>query len=314
MRRVLAAIVCVILSPVVTLAASARGENFLVTAPNQADADAFLGVAEAKRKELAKLWTGNELPRWRDPCPVKVTYREGLKGGGATTLTFSSEGGVTSRSMAIDGERDYLLAHVLPHEVNHTVFADWFGKPVPRWADEGAAGTAQGEESKADERKRCVRALNAGDGIALSWLFKLREYPKDARQVELLYCQGMSVVEFLVSRKDHAAFMEYVGLAMSKQGDWNAASKAVYGFESVDALQSAWVEWLRANAKRAAAAPGSTASATTSKLGACGCIEPCVDECYCGCAPKNPDWVPWLAMAIGVGAVCVALAIRRGGV
>lgn len=284
--------------PAPRVVANARGEtvrteNFLVTAPTKADAQAFADVAEAERKKLAIRWTGKELPRWRDPCPVTVIFSGESGGGGATTFVFSDE---IRRSMKIEGERGYLLANVLPHEVNHTIFADWFRRPVPRWADEGAAGTAQSPESRAEDRRKCVRILNAGDGIALSWLFKQTEYPRSAEHVTALYVQGACVVDYLVSLKDHATFMEFVGLAMAK--DWNEAAKACYGFANVDALQESWVNWLRRGASTAKSAPDD-----------CGC-DPCAPGCRCGCDASAIDspasrWGWWIVLGAVVVALCV---------
>ena len=41
--------------------------------------------------------------------------------------------------MSVEGRLDRILASALPHEVTHTIFAAYFGGPMPRWADEGAS-------------------------------------------------------------------------------------------------------------------------------------------------------------------------------
>jgi len=38
---------------------------------------------------------------------------------------------------------DVILKRVLPHEVTHAVLMLHFGRPIPRWADEGAAVLAE---------------------------------------------------------------------------------------------------------------------------------------------------------------------------
>ena len=49
------------------------------------------------------------------------------------------QGRVTDQSMTVEGRLDRILASALPHEVTHTIFAAYFGGPMPRWADEGAS-------------------------------------------------------------------------------------------------------------------------------------------------------------------------------
>ena len=118
--------------------------------------------------------------------------------GGATTFTFGSENGrpvVTSQRMEIRGEAKQLLNSVLPHEVTHTVLAHHFGRPVPRWADEGGSVLSENDEERYSHDVKCRELLNAGRGIVLRTLFRMADYPRD---MLVLYAQGFSVTDYLV--------------------------------------------------------------------------------------------------------------------
>ena len=130
--------VALIVAVLPTLAgASHRTANFMVEAPTREAAKAVAEHAEACRKSIAREWLGKELPAWRSPCPVTVKLTGG-EAGGLTSFGFA-EGRVSDQSMTVEGRLDRVLASAIPHEVTHTVFAAFFGGPMPRWADEGAS-------------------------------------------------------------------------------------------------------------------------------------------------------------------------------
>ncbi|HJZ58782.1 MAG TPA: hypothetical protein VKE74_27815, partial [Gemmataceae bacterium] len=178
-------------------------------------------------------------------------------------------------------------SHV-PHEVMHCVLATHFAKPLPRWADEGIAVAAEGAGEQINHDVRCRELLNAGRGIRLKTLFRMRDYPRD---LMTLYAQGHSVIRFLLAspvkpgpegavEKDGKiirtfrsvpyaesvingqpvqfsaffdpgkpqqvllAFIE-IGMYKNTAESWDRAAREVYGFDSVDALEESWVEWLK---------------------------------------------------------------------
>jgi hypothetical protein len=189
--------------------------------------------------------------------------------GGATTFTFGSDGTrpvVTSLRMEIRGDVRQLLYSVLPHEVTHTVLAHHFGRPVPRWADEGGSVLSENDDERFSHDVRCRELLNAGRGIRLRVLFKMTEYPRD---MIVLYAQGYSITDYLVKkggdgREGRAKLLQFLGYGM--QGNtvegWNAAARQVYGFDTVDAMEEAWLTALRTPPSRTSAARGNSAPAT----------------------------------------------------
>jgi hypothetical protein len=235
-------IVLALVGALLSLGASYRTQNFVVEAPTREIAEQVGKYAEHYRREKAIQWLGQEMPPWPEPCPLHVTVT--MNGsGGATTFAFD-RGQILGQKMEIQGTLDRLLASVLPHEVTHTVFAHYFRQPVPRWADEGGAVLSEDELERGRHDKLVREILNRpGRAIPLSRLFRMTQYPQD---VMVLYAEGYSVTEFLVSKNGRPAFLQF--LARGMQGDWDGAARAHYGFNNVGELEQAWVQSLR-NAK-----------------------------------------------------------------
>ena len=263
--------------------ATHRAANFAVSAPSTKMATTVAEVAELHRKVLAKRWLGKELPDAKEPMPVKVVVTAG-GAGGATTFTFGAADGktppgITSAAMELRGPLNQLLASNVPHEVMHVVLATHFGRPLPRWADEGIAVLAESDEEQKNHDVRVRELLNAGRGIRLSTLFRMTEYPRD---MIVLYAQGYSVCRFLLARgaagpnpggppdvRAHKtvqyataagthevrfargdrepALLAFLALGMGENTaeSWALAAREVYGFSSLDALEQAWIDSLR---------------------------------------------------------------------
>jgi hypothetical protein len=160
--------------------------------------------------------------------------------GGATSFAFDN-GKVLSRDMHVEGSLEQLLASVVPHEVTHAVIADHFRAPVPRWADEGIAVLAEDEQEAWRHEKLMQQILKTpGRAIPLRRLFTMHDYPRD---VLVLWAEGHSVTHFLVGRKDRKTFLAFVKQGVSE--DWDVAAGEYYGYDSVEALEDAWLADLR---------------------------------------------------------------------
>ena len=116
---------------------------------------------------MAIAWIGQELPAWKVRCPIKVKVTAG-EAGGLTSFGFAGNGW-PFQVITVEGRVDRILASSLPHEVTHTIFAAYFGGPMPRWADEGASLLRQGttEEirrhlTRSYSTRRTAQALAAG--------------------------------------------------------------------------------------------------------------------------------------------------------
>jgi hypothetical protein len=219
---------------------SVRSEHFIVSAPSRELAEEICQAAETYRRDLALEWLGKELPPWREPCPIQANVHPQLGAGGVTSFMFD-RGQPWGWTMTIQGSRERVLDSVLPHEITHTIFATHFGRPLPRWADEGACTTVESPVEKAKQDKFLIQFLTTDRGIPFNQMFAMKEYPAD---ILPLYSQGYSLARYLIHQGGKRKFVNYVGEGM-QTNNWTAATKKHYGFTSLSELQVTWVEWVR---------------------------------------------------------------------
>lgn len=123
---------------------------------------------------------------------------------GASTFEFD-KGQVLRRTMNLQGTLDSLLVSVLPHEIAHTIFADYVGKPVIRWADEGGAVLSENKKEQQRHDQLATTILKTAEhAIPLRRLVAMTDYPHD--EVLTLYVEGHSLTHFLVNKKDRKTF------------------------------------------------------------------------------------------------------------
>jgi len=228
-------------------AASHRTQFFLVTAPTAELARQVGEAAETSRRDLAIAWLGQELPPWRDICPIYVTPARGA--GGETRFEFH-HGEPGKWRMIVQGPPDRILDSVVPHEVLHMVFATHFGQGLPRWADEGACTTVEHISERSKQEHLLYECLMTDRGIPFNKMFAMREYPKDMLP---LYAQGYSVVRFMLAVGGKRKFVEFVGEGL-KTNNWTVATRRHFGFESLAQLQTQWLEWVRQGGREELAA------------------------------------------------------------
>jgi hypothetical protein len=217
--------------------------NFRIEAPDLDSAKLVADHAERQRKALALAWLGKELPAWERPCPVRVCICL-TPPGGRSGFTFVNEGStksaVSGMTMEVTGPLDAIVCGVLPHEVMHCVVTTHFGKPVPRWADEGLAILAESDDVQARTTAQFRDFRSRGRTLRVKTLLELKDYPADRFAV---YLEGYSVARFLVGRKEgRNGLVKFLNAGMAD--GWDAAAKAVYGYTSVAALEEAWADSL----------------------------------------------------------------------
>ena len=142
--------------------------------------------------------------------------------------------------MTIQGSAERVLDSVLPHEITHMVFASYFRRPLPRWADEGGATSVEHVSEKQKHRQMLVQFLRTGHGIAFGQMFAMTEYPQD---VMPLYAQGYSLAEFLIYHGGRKKFVAFLADGM-RDGQWSAAVQRNYDIRDLPALQNTWVAWV----------------------------------------------------------------------
>lgn len=216
--------------------ASHRSRNFVVEAATPEAARQVAEHAEIARRTIALQWLGQELPPWSSPCPIRVKLTGG-EAGGITSFGFAG-GRVSDQEMSVEGRLDRILASALPHEVTHTIFAAYFGGPMPRWADEGASLLSE-DRRELDRHDQIVLQLLARRGeMPLNHLFRVEEYPQDLMG---FYGQGYSVSRFLVEIGGRPRFLHFVREGL--RSGWDSASRAYYGLADCEELDRAWRAW-----------------------------------------------------------------------
>jgi len=244
------------------MGASYRTPNFLVKAPTPQAAEQIGRQAEKYRRELAIEWLGQPLPNWLEPCPITAQVNDHLGAGGATSFMFNA-GEVFGWEMTIQGSLERVLDSVLPHEVTHTIFASYFRRPLPRWADEGACTTVEHASERAKQQKMLIDFLHTSRGIPFHLMFAMKEYPRD---ILPLYAQGHSLASFLVGQGGRRKFLGYVAAGLEGE-QWSAATRKFYGYSNLAELQISWLDWVRKGSPAAVTpkqpAPGGGDGATT---------------------------------------------------
>ena len=219
-----------------------QSPNFRVYARNAQLANQVARSAEEFRKQLAVHWLGEELPNWPEPCPIAVNDGPKTPASGETKYTLIG-GGVAGFNMSVSGTPERIIDSVLPHEITHTVMASHFaalGKPVPRWADEGACTTVEHQSERSKHDIMLVRYLHEGRGIPFATLFTLKDYPRDLMP---LYAQGYSLSCFLISQGGPRRFIQFLERGMETE-NWAGATDEFYQYPKLGKLQSAWNRWV----------------------------------------------------------------------
>jgi hypothetical protein len=229
------------------LGAGYRTDNFVVEAPTPEIAKQVGQAAEHYRRELAIDWLGYELPTWSAPCPIRVRVGQ-IGAGGETKFSFypnlKGSAEVANWDMRIQGSLERILDSVLPHEVSHTIFACHFRRPLPRWADEGAATLAEHESERRRQVLTVNQVVNTRRRIPFKNLLNIKEYPADMQDVMTLYAEGYSLAELLVQEGGRSRYLKF--LADAHREGWDKAIQAHYGYRGVDDLEKRWHGWVMA--------------------------------------------------------------------
>src|SRR5712691_10858896 len=214
--------------------------NFEVEAPTAAIAEKVALTAERAREELAVEWLGTKLPNWSRPCQIHVKVGQ-VGAGGATTFSFGG-GHVFGWDMTVQGPLDRILDSVIPHEVSHTIFACYFRRPLPRWADEGAATLAEETSERRRQQKMAEEVIPSKRRIPLRELLQITEYPKNMQHVLTLYAEGFSLADYLVQKRGKGRFLAFVQDA--HESGWDKAFRKHYDEENVEAVEQKWSQWV----------------------------------------------------------------------
>lgn len=219
-----------------------RTANFSVQAPSAEMAKKVGLAAEYYRRKIAMEWLGKSMPQWYKRCDITVRVGQ-IGAGGATTFSFN-RGQVFGWKMRVQGTLERILDSVIPHEVSHTVFACHFRRPLPRWADEGAATLVEHSSEQRIQKFRLRTILKNSQQIPLRQLLSMKQYPREMQQVLTLYAEGYALADFLVQTAGKKVFLRF--LETAHRDGWDDAIARHYQFKNINALEKKWVAWIQA--------------------------------------------------------------------
>ncbi len=198
--------------------AKAETANFLVYhALTEEQAEKAVRIAEATRTTMTRKWFGEAATTWSPRCivylhpTVKGYTRETpapAASPGHSTISLDA-GRVVQRRIDLRCDDPNMFTSVLPHETTHVVLAGRFGvHHVPRWADEGMAVLSEPRERIELHLRNLPLHRREGTLFNVGELLRMAEYP-EANRIGPFYAQGVSLVEFLCKKKDHATFTRF---------------------------------------------------------------------------------------------------------
>ena len=147
--------------------------------------------------------------------------------------------------MSIQGRGREIFESVLPHEIGHTVLATYFGRPTPRWLEEGFCVAVENSSSRTQLEKIAIDLLRRGEMLTVERMFELTDYPRDALP---FYSQGYSLTRFLIEHGGEQKLIQFVSDGIDSR-DWGSAMHKHYGYESLAQLQTAWAGWVLPSAE-----------------------------------------------------------------
>lgn len=203
--------------------------------------------AEATRLAMTRKWFNETPTAWQPKCdvylhPTGQDYAQATQQSPSVPghSTIQNEGErIISRRIDLHVDDPNALIGVLPHETTHVVLAGRFGpKPLPRWADEGLAVLSE----PTDRIQRHLNTLpkHYQDGLLfkVAHLVKMEDYP-DARSVPAFYAQGVSLCDYLVSKRGPLVFTDFLRDGM--RSGWDAAVQRHYGMQGCAELEQKWL-------------------------------------------------------------------------
>jgi len=211
---------------------------------NGPSADKVLALCEDLRKELCRVWGGNDHnPVWESRCkirlhPNRTSYLQKVGPNGGQTSGCSLI--QMELGKVIRREIELLLNHsgelpALPHELTHVIVADKFGgREPPRWLDEGIATLSDTITKQNLHHRDCNEVVHSGRSIPIQQLVNLDSF-SSPNQMPAFYGQSLLLVRMLAERNGPAKVIEF-GNDMLDRG-MDASLKEHYAIDNVDHLE-----------------------------------------------------------------------------
>ena len=212
----------------------------------------YYAILEYYKKELAFFWFGiNNPPAYLEKVDVTIHEGSNLGAGGVTSFNLTSKGPINIQ-MIVQGSKARLTDTVIPHEVNHLNWAQYFKMTIPRWIDEGACMTLECLAERKKMQIALIDILEKGRAFPFNRMLNMTKYPVD---ILPLYAQGTSAIEYLIAiggggqkgRFKLIAFLDdyFINAQRIKLEEaWHAAlleNYGEYGIKDASDFQLKWV-------------------------------------------------------------------------
>jgi hypothetical protein len=215
--------------------ATAQSENFVVSAPDQATAQAVLNKAEELRRSIAIEWLGEAMPDGIAPTVIRVVISEEVDKG----LTWAADrADRLSHMMWLTTSRERATSSTLAHEMTHVVLSTRYPGELPAWLDEGIACRQDDPKRAAARREILAWYARTGNWPSLVEVFAA---PRIAGSDRAKYTLSASLTEYLLTLNDAAKLFEFA-LAGRELG-WDSALRTHYGIAHTRELESRWRVW-----------------------------------------------------------------------
>jgi hypothetical protein len=161
-----------------------------------------------------------------------------MHSGHAVVEIDSSSKRIISRRINLRCDIADMMEDILPHEVTHVVFGQYY--QWPSWANEAVAVLSESQD-KIDRYRRYLSKLNKeGSTFGLKELMQMRTYPAQSR-THVFYAQSALLVDFLTKERGAKVFIAFMGDGL--RDGYDAALLSHYKMDFAD-LEKNWQKFL----------------------------------------------------------------------
>lgn len=203
--------------------------------------------SETRYRKVSTSWLDREPPAgW---MPVSVWHSRNETHLPRAFIAWKKDKTIAETEIALVGDLEAALERQLPREMCKLVLARHFHEslgdrtrnlPVSIRIGTPIVETLPAQE-QAHQFERFLVFQAGGKMRRLSDLFALTDpFTEDRNEV---LAQGYAVTRFLLTRGTRPQFLRFVESGV--KGDWNTAAKEVYDYKSLDAMEQAFLVWVK---------------------------------------------------------------------
>lgn len=233
---------------------SAKGNTFRVVANDKLSVRVIAAEAEYHWNAAIETWDRKPI-EIKKPIEIVFIQSEGGNPGGLKASFGANEIGL---KIELKGPFEHMLRIRLPHEILRCFLICKFKTQLPMWVDRGVPTTQDDVVVQIIYDQKCRELLNEGKALRLNVLLSMLEQPEKPNNRNAGYAQGHSLARFLLTRKpltisepdksntldiNKAGLLRFIEKGTAK--GWNEASRDVYGYQTVEDLEAAWIAWVR---------------------------------------------------------------------